>query len=183
MSKELKRLIAGEYLAELEGRDSMVFIDYSGISAEDVHDLRNHLRGQEPSVRMRVVQNNIFGKVLEQLGADPTRFFEVATGQTAVLFTSEGEVGAKTAYTAVTAWSKKHDKKPEVVGGMIESAIDDAEGAKRYKDLKSRDEMISIIIGSLIGVAGKLSSQLTGPGARVASQIKKIAEKEEGGGE
>lgn len=167
MSKALKEMMFSHYDRLLGGRESLLFVDNSKITAEDNRALRGELRQQK--VLMLVVANKVFDKVLEKRGV--TGFRKVASGPVAVLY-SEEEGGAMRAARIVGEWARKKKKSSAVLGGLLEGAIADAKEADTWKDLPTRDEMLSILVG-----------QITAMGGRIASQIQEMIKAQEGGGD
>ena len=154
MSKALKDMMFSHYDRLLGGCESLLFVDNSKITAEDVRTLRGQLRQQK--VLMLVVANRVFDKVLEKRGVHGFR--GIANGPVAVLY-SEEEGGAMRAARIVAEWTRKK-KNATIVGGLLEGAIADAKQATTWKDLPTRDEMLSILAGQILAMGGRIASQI-----------------------
>lgn len=176
MSKQLKAWMYGEYKSAVEGKDSLLFVNVEKIPAEDVRTLRIQLREQK--LQMLVVKNRVFDKTLEELGV--TGFRKIANGQTAVIFGTEGEGAAQRAAKILAEWFRKN-KNAEISGGMMEGQVSSAAEAQTWKDLPTREEQLSILVGQILNAGGKLVAQILNPGGLLASQIEKKAD--EGAGD
>jgi large subunit ribosomal protein L10 len=68
-------------------------------------------------------------------------------------------------------------------GALLEKEALDSKQVVELSKSPTKEELKSIISGQILSMGGKLSAQLLGAGGLVASQIKKIADKEEGDGQ
>lgn len=172
MAKALKEMLFNEYDAAVGDRDSLLFVHSQNITAEATRELRNRLA--EVKVRMLVVKNSVFGKVLEKRGIKGAD--RVPAGPIAVLY-GEGDGGAMRAAKIVDAWKgEKRGAATAVLGGVLEGEVADAATAETFKDLPTREEMLSILLGQITSLGAKLASQITAMGGAVASQIKERGE-------
>ncbi len=174
MPSVLKKLMLSEYEKRFDNINSMIFFDYQGIASNNLIAFKNQLA--EEGIKVTVVRNRVFVKMMEAKGI--TGLAEIMKGPVAVAYgTEEGAV--ITAAKTLIKFNKK-SKKAEIVGGIIDGTVDDAEGAQKYKDLLSREELLSIISGQILAMGSKIAGCLIGPSGALASQIEqKGTEKEE----
>ena len=170
MSKLLKQMLATEYTDAIKDRDSLLFINYATIPANQTRQLRDRLRAK--GIKMLVVKNRVFDKALEEHGIQGFR--EIAQGQLAVLYADE-EGAAQLAAKEIAEWNREM-KTGEIRGGMMEGEIASPDEAKTWKDLPSREEMLSILVGQILGFGSKLAGQISAPASNVASQVKERGE-------
>lgn len=172
MPSRVNRLLYRQVHEDLSGDHNIVLVGYRGLSAGDSDAVRKELKDR--GLRMRVVRNRVTVKALSDLGRpDMTDLFE---GPTAVM--DGGEDPVLVAKTAVE-FAKRHAAL-EVRGGVLDGDLVDAEQVKDWAKMPSREEMLSMLAGQILGAGGGLVAALLGPGRTVAGQVKKLGEEEEG---
>ena len=175
MPSVLKKLMLSEYEKRFDNINSMIFFNYQGIASNDLIAFKNELADE--GIKMTVVRNRVFVKMMETRGI--TGLTDIIKGPVAVAYGEEEGVVIKAA-KALQKYSKKKRKLAEIVGGIIDGTVDDAEGAKKYKDLLSREELLSILSGQILAMGSTIAGCLVGPSGALASQIEqKGTEKEE----
>lgn len=140
MSKALKKMMADDLRAQLEGTDDVVVVGLLPMDAEENLELRNRLR--ESGGRLRVIHNRTAVYALDEARKDLARLFK---GQTAFAFGAEAIPVAKTLVDA----AKK--KSVEVRGGFIEGEILDAEGVKTLAASPDKPTLRGMIAGTILG--------------------------------
>ncbi|MBX7056472.1 MAG: 50S ribosomal protein L10 [Leptospirales bacterium] len=147
---------------------------YSGLSIEQMNDLREQVRAK--SARIRVLKNNLFRKALE---ANPA-FKDVAPmmkdvlhGPIAVAFT-EGDLPAVS--KTILEFSKKNDK-VKIMAGCFELRPLDQKAVAQIADLPSREQLLSIIGRGLNTPATKIATGINQIMASLARGIKAVGEK------
>ena len=90
MSKRVKHLIATELEKRLTGADSVVIVDYSGISANDTNKLRSSLRKKK--VRLTVIANAQGRRALDKVGLKAGG--DILLGTNALVYGGESVVDA-----------------------------------------------------------------------------------------
>ncbi len=170
MPSKLKLLMNTEYKARFEKINSMVFFDYQKILANDFRVLRKEL--EEQNISVVIVHNRVFLKVLANFGTEELK--KVLVGPIAVAYGENvGEVikAAKFLYKYYRA-----NNSCEIKGGIMDGVVDDAKAAKKYKDMLTREETLSMISGQLLAMGSRIASQIIGPASLLASQIEKKGE-------
>jgi large subunit ribosomal protein L10 len=151
MSKTLKQMMTGELKEAFRGLRDFLLVDYKGLTAEESGALREAL--EQKQMKMRVVKNSVFLHAMRELGhfQDVPKF----DGPVAVIF-GEGQECIALART-VEGWNKKN-KKVTVKGGVLDGQEGGADEAKTWAKLPSKPEMLSQLLGSLIGPATGIAS-------------------------
>jgi len=166
MSKQLKEWMYKEYKATTKGKDGFVFVDYQKTSAEELRAFRNALRKE--ALELVVIKNAVFKKLLQ---SNKVAGFEtIAIGPTAVIV-GEGDALAQRASRFLETWAGEH-KPVAIRGGLLDGTITAPAEVKKWKDLPTREQALSIIAGTIKGVGAKLASQIKAAGGKLASQIK-----------
>ncbi len=173
MPSVLKKLMLSEYEKRFDNVNSMVFFDYQGIAANNLITFKNQLA--EENIKVVVVRNRVFVKMMEARGV--TGLVDIMKGPVAVAY-GEDEGAVIKAAKALLKFNKK-TKRAEIVGGIIDGTVDDAEGAQKYKDLLSREELLSIISGQILAMGSKIAGCLIGPSGALASQIEQKGTEED----
>ncbi len=125
----------------MQRAQSMVILDYRGLTVEQVSNLRNQCR--EANVEYRVIKNNILKRAAEALGIEGSD--DYFKGPTAVAFGYEDAVAPAKILTKFV----KDVKKTEIKGGILEGKVMDANGIDALSKLPSREELIAKMMGSM----------------------------------
>lgn len=145
--EEVKALAANIKEAKL-----VLLTDYRGINVTDVTDLRKTLRGS--NTEYKVIKNNITRRALKECGVEGLD--ELLEGPTAVIMNSEDYLApAKAIYEYV----KKNDFY-KIKGGIVEGKVMTAEEIITIAKLPSKETLISMLAGALLGNISKLAVAL-----------------------
>lgn len=150
--------------ADLKESKLVLLVDYSGTSVEDDTKLRKDLRGVNGT--STVIKNNIIRRALEANGVK--ELDESLEGPTAIISSKEDYLSAlKIAFK----FSETHENY-KFKGGIIEGEVKTAEELQTLAKLPSREELLSSLAGSLLGIISKFAVAI--------NQVKELKEKEEG---
>ncbi|WP_265458215.1 50S ribosomal protein L10 [Enterococcus sp. HY326] len=149
-----------EVTAKFEAAASVVFVDYRGLTVEEVTNLRKQLR--DNNVEMKVIKNSILSRAAEKAGLDGLG--DVFTGPTAVAFSNEDVV----APAKIMVDFAKDAKALEVKGGVVEGKVSSVEEITALAALPNREGLLSMLL-----------SVLQAPVRNVAYAVKAVAEKED----
>lgn len=138
--------------SEFKNAKLILLTDYRGISVEDVTKLRNDLRATNSEYK--VVKNNIIKRALNSNGE--SSLDSVLEGPTAVVINNEDYL---TSTKALYNFMKDHDFY-KIKGGIIEGKVMTAEEIITIAKLPSRQELLSMLAGSLLGTISKLAVAL-----------------------
>ena len=130
----------------------ILLTDYRGINVEDVTSLRNDIRNTNS--KYRVIKNNITRRALREAGIEGLE--EQLVGPTAVITNSEDYLEAA---KAIYNFTKDNDYY-KIKGGVIEGKVMTAEEIITLAKLPSKDTLISMLAGALLGNISKLAVAL-----------------------
>ncbi len=130
----------------------ILLTDYRGINVEDVTSLRNDIRNTNS--KYRVIKNNITRRALKEAGIEGLE--EQLVGPTAVITNSEDYLEAA---KAIYNFTKDNDYY-KIKGGVIEGKVMTAEEIITLAKLPSKDTLISMLAGALLGNISKLAVAL-----------------------
>ena len=137
-------------LAEKFKASNLILLtDYRGITVEDVTTLRNTLR--DTNSEYKVIKNNIVRRALETHGE--TSLDEALEGPTAVI-TTEGEY--LDPLKAIYKFSKDNEFY-KIKGGIVEGKVLSVEELITLAKLPSRQELLGMLAGGLLGTISKLA--------------------------
>ena len=152
---ELKQPIIQEISENVKDAQSVVVVDYRGLTVAEDTNLRKQLR--EAGVIYKVYKNTMMNFAFKD-----TDFESLAPhleGPSAIAISKEDA----TAPARILAKFAKTAPKLEIKGGVVEGAYYDAEGMKAIANVPSREELLSKLLGSLQSPVTNL--------ARVLNQI------------
>ncbi len=171
MSKRVKNLITAELEKRLRGSDSVVIVDYVGISATDTNNLRSKLRAKQ--VRMTVIPNTVGSKALDNVGLKGASGLLIGTN--ALIYGGESIVDTVKEIVA----QAKDIQKLTIKGSVVEGQLLDKKATEALAKMPNRRELLGLITSQISGPGRTLAGQLAGPGRKIAGQIKAVAEKKE----
>ena len=157
---ELKKPIVEEISASIKDAQSVVLVDYRGLTVEQDTELRKQLR--ENGVIYKVYKNTMVN-----LAVQGTEFEELTKdleGPTAVAFSKTDA----TAPARILCKFAKEAPALEVKSGIIDGTYYDKAGVETLSNIPSREELLSKLLGSI-----------QSPIANFARVIKQIAESKE----
>ena len=157
---ELKKPVVAEISEHIKDAQSVVLVDYRGLTVEQDTQLRKNLR--EAGVGYKVYKNTMMNFAFK--GTDFEALAPYLNGPSAIAVSTEDA----TAPARVIAEFAKKAKNLEIKAGVVEGTLYDAKGMQAVADIPSRDVLISRLLGSL-----------QSPITNFARVIKQIAEKNE----
>ncbi len=130
----------------------VLLTDYRGISVEDVTGLRANLR--KVDAEYKVIKNNITRRALEEAKIEGLE--DLLVGPTAVVL-SNGDYLEP--LKAVYEYAKNNETY-KIKGGVIDGKVMTAEELITLAKLPSRETLISMLAGALLGNISKLAVAL-----------------------
>ena len=131
----------------------VLLTDYRGINVSDVTSLRAKLRTS--NVEYNVIKNNIIRRALEESKVEGLE--DVLVGPTAVIIGNEDYLEAcKTIYE----YAKDNDFY-KIKGGIIDGKVVSVEEITTLAKLPSRETLIGMLAGALLGNVSKLAVALS----------------------
>ena len=138
--------------AKMKEAKLVLLTDYRGINVEDVTNLRTELRNAK--AEYKVIKNNITRRALAECGTEGLE--EQLTGPTAVIMSNEDYLEPA---KAIYKFSKDNDFY-KIKGGVIEGKVMTAEEIITLAKLPSRETLLSMLAGALLGNISKLAVAL-----------------------
>ena len=138
---EIKKPIVEEISATIKDAQSVVLVDYRGLTVAQDTELRKQLR--EAGITYKVYKNTMMNFAFK--GTDFESLAPYLDGPNAMAVsttdaTAPARVLAKFAQTA---------KKLEIKAGVVEGTLYDANGMKAISEIPSREELLSKLLGSI----------------------------------
>ena len=156
---ELKQPIVQEISENIKDAQSVVVVDYRGLTVAVDTQLRKALR--EAGISYKVYKNTLVSRAVE--GTEFESLRESLEGPSAFAISKDDA----TAPARILAKFAKTAPALEIKAGVVEGNFYDAEGMKAISDIPSRDELVSRLLGSL-----------QSPITNFARVLKQIAEKD-----
>ena len=138
---ELKQPIVAEISEAIKDAQSVVLVDYRGLTVEQDTNLRKQLR--EAGVTYKVYKNTMMNFAFK--GTDFEGLAPYLEGPSAMAISTTDA----TAPARILAKFAKDAKALEIKAGVVEGNVYDATGMQAISQIPSRDELISKLLGSL----------------------------------
>ncbi|MDR2888858.1 MAG: 50S ribosomal protein L10, partial [Lachnospiraceae bacterium] len=138
---ELKQPIVEEISASIKDAQSVILVDYRGLTVEQDTNLRRQLR--EAGITYKVYKNTMMNFAFK--GTPCEALFPYLEGPSAMAVST----GDATAPARLLSKFAKDAPKLEIKGGVVEGVAFDAAGVAEIAKIPSREELISKLLGSL----------------------------------
>jgi len=142
-----KQAIIDEIKERTQNANSIVLFDYRGITDAEVKELRIKLR--EAGADYKVYKNTLMSRAFDDLGID---LKEALTGPSAFAYSSDQIAPIK----VLSDFAKNHPALILKVGIVDGEKADQAKLAE-YATLPSRDGLLTMLAGGMIGLVRDLS--------------------------
>ena len=156
---EIKQPIVEEISEAIKDAQSVVLVDYRGLTVAQDTQLRKELR--EAGVVYKVYKNTMMNFAFK--GTDCEGLAPYLEGPSAMAYSTEDA----TAPARVLCNFAKTADKLEVKGGIVEGAVYDADGIKQISAIPSKEVLL-----------GRLFGSMQSPIANMARVLNQIAEKQ-----
>ena len=148
----LKKEEVSKLAEQMKEAKLVLLADYRGINVADVTNLRTEIRNI--GAEYKVIKNNITRRALAECGIEGLE--EQLTGPTAVIMSNEDYLEPA---KAIYKFSKDNDFY-KIKGGVIEGKVMTAEEIITLAKLPSRETLLSMLAGALLGNISKLAVAL-----------------------
>lgn len=128
----------------------VVFIDYRGLTDEEFTSLRKNLR--ENNADVKVYKNTLTKRALDSLNIT---LDECVVGPSALVYSTDAVAPIK----VVTNFAKDHEAL-SVKGGLVDGKVSSLEELAQLATIPSRDGLLTMLAGGMIGIAKDLSIAL-----------------------
>ncbi|MCB2114471.1 MAG: 50S ribosomal protein L10 [Parvularculaceae bacterium] len=158
-----------EWIGNVFDKNAVVVVANSGLSVAQMTELRGELR--KAGANMKVIKNRLAKIAIS--GKPATRIADLFNGPTAIAFSEDPVAAAK----VVDAYAKKNDKLV-VLGGAMGEEVMDAAGVKALASMPSREEMLGMIVQTIMSPATNIVGAITAPGAELAGIVETLEKRE-----
>lgn len=138
---ELKQPIVAEISEAIKDAQSVVLVDYRGLTVEQDTNLRKELR--EAGVGYKVYKNTMMNFAFK--GTDYESLVPFLEGPSAMAFSTTDA----TAPARILAKFAKTANALEIKAGVVEGVMYDAKGMQSIAQIPSREELLSKLLGSI----------------------------------
>lgn len=138
---EIKKPVVEEISASIKDAQSVVLVDYRGLTVEQDTKLRKELR--EAGVTYKVYKNTMMNFAFK--GTDFEQLADQLEGPSAIAISKDDA----TAPARVIAKFAKSAPALEIKAGVVEGTLYDAKGMEAIAKIPSREELLSKLLGSI----------------------------------
>ena len=153
-NRELKVQAVAEIVEKIKNCQSMVICSYSGLTVEQVTNLRKLCREQD--VQYCVLKNRLVLRALQECGISGLE--NLLEGPNAFVFSTKDVTNAPKVVNDFIEKNKLQSL--EIKGGMMGTEILDAAGVKALASLPSREELLATMVGCLVSPVSSLVAVL-----------------------
>lgn len=144
---EQKKQVVSEIKEKFENAKSIVLFDPRGLKVSEVTELRKSLR--ESGSDYKVYKNTLAKRAVAEVGLELGTYLE---GPTAISFSSDELAPVK----ILSDFAKNHEAL-ELKAGVVEGKIATLNELKAYAAIPSREGLLTMVAGGLIGTVKDLS--------------------------
>ena len=159
---ELKQPIVDEIAGVVNDAESVVLVNYSGLTVEQVTELRKQCR--ENDVHYCVLKNRLVNRALQELKIEGLD--SLLEGPNAFVFSDKDVTAGPKIISQFIEKNKLTSL--EIKGGLMGTEILDVKAIKDLAATPSREELLATIVGCLVS-----------PVSSLVSVLEQIAEKKE----
>ena len=156
---ELKKPVVEEISANIKDAQSVVLVDYRGLTVEQDTQLRKNLR--EAGVTYKVYKNTMMNFAFK--GTEFEGLAPYLEGPSAMAYS---DTDATAPARVLAEFAKKADKL-QIKAGVVEGTVYDAAGMAKIAEIPSREVLLGRLLGSM-----------QSPIANLARVLNQIAEKD-----
>ena len=144
---EGKESVVNEIVDKMKNSSSYILFEYRGLTVTETNELRRKLR--ESGSDLKVYKNTLTKRALEQLNIN---IDEHLNGPKAIAFGTDAVAPVKT----LADFAKKH-KALEIKVGVVDGSIADEKVLNELSMIPSREGLLTMLAGGLMGVVRDLS--------------------------
>ena len=156
LSRERKEAIVAGLIERFESAQGIVFTHYRGLDVDQMSELRGALR--ESGATFHVVKNTLLSRAFEAAGRDVPSD-ELLSGPTAIAVLSDDLSGPTKALFEIA----KETEILEIRGGYLGESLLDVAGVEALSKLPSREELLSMVVGTISAPSRQLVTVLSAP--------------------
>ncbi len=144
---EQKQTVVSEIKEKFDNAKSVVLFDYRGLTVSEATELRKTLR--ESDSDYKVYKNTLTKRATNEKGLNLNEYLE---GPTAISFSSDELAPVR----ILSEFAKSHEAL-QLKAGIVEGKIVDREELSKYAQIPSREGLLTMLAGGMIGVVRDLS--------------------------
>ena len=144
---EMKKTVVAGIKEKFEKAQTVVLVDYRGLTVAEDTELRNQLR--KAGVEYAVLKNTMINRAIEGMNVD--EMHASLEGPTAVAFGYEDMI----APAKILSEFAKKSKKLTIKCGVCDGAYLNADGVEALASLPSKEVLIAKIMGSMMSSVSK----------------------------
>ena len=144
---EQKQVVIDEIKEKFVNAKSIVLFDPRGLKVSEVTELRRNLR--ESGSDYKVYKNTLAKRAIADSGLELDSYLE---GPTAISFSSDELAPVK----IISEFAKNHEAL-ELKAGVVEGKVANVEELNSYAAIPSREGLLTMLAGGLIGTVRDLS--------------------------
>ncbi len=152
---ELKQPVVQEISDEVEGAESVVLVDYRGLTVAQDTELRKQLR--DAGIVYKVYKNTIMKRAFE--GTEFAELDDYLAGPSAIAISKDDATAAARIFSKFA----KNAEDLEMKAGVVEGNFYDADGLEKLAQIPPREQLLAQLLGSMQAPIANL--------ARVLNQI------------
>jgi len=134
----------------IENSNAVVLVDYQGLSVANINDLRAKLR--EVDTEFKIFKNTLTKRALDDLKIN---LDEAMAGPNAIAFSTDSIAPLK----VIADFAKEHDTLSMKIG-VIDGEVTELDTLNQLAALPSRDGLLTMLAGGMIGIVKDLSIAL-----------------------
>ena len=147
---EKKGEVVNEISSKIKESSGVVFIDYRGLTDEEVTSLRRKLR--ENNADVKVYKNTLTKRALDSLNIS---LDDCTVGPSALVYSSDAVAPIK----VVTNFAKDHEAL-SIKGGLVDGKVSTLAELAELATIPSREGLLTMLAGGMIGIIKDLSIAL-----------------------
>lgn len=156
---------------EVQRSQAVLFVDYTGLTVEEVTNLRKKFRSQD--IGFRVVKNTLMKRAIAGTPYEGASKVLKGTPTGVVMGFKDPVAAAKSLFEAL-----KETEHLKVKGGIFENKAITAKEAEALSKMPSREELIGQILGMIMGPGRKVAAQIKNPAGRIVGAIETKSKEE-----
>ena len=146
-----KQAVVEEIKSHVESATSIVLFDYRGLTDNETKELRTKLK--ESGTFYKVFKNTLMARAFKDLNID---LGDALNGPSALVYGTEDDISSEKYAFDNLNFAKDHPAL-ELKIGVIDGEIADKAKLAEYASLPSRDGLLTMLAGGMIGLVRDLS--------------------------
>lgn len=151
MKRSDKEQLVAELKSKLDGAEGVLYTDFTGLNVKRMTELRRRFR--KAGVEYVVIKNTLALRAVNEAGLTG----QTLKGPTGVVVAKGNAIAAA---KVLTDFAKENDARPAVKGGLYEGEVIDAAMVKKLASLPTREEALSILVGTFNSVLSMFALSL-----------------------